>query len=304
MPSLSDYVCIGAAVLPSMKKNKMYNVRIVLSKHTARVERAICVCPAGLSGCCNHITATLYCVEDYFRLKLNEEDQKAALKSCKPGTSREKKVDAWPTNLVMFDKKVYGVQKRPKVCSINQWDCRPTSRRTVHPERKANLRNRLTQVQEMKTKAATCAVSSAVRKKATEAQSMLFRYGTSCFPQLLDDEPAPSENSNERIARAAAKRSHFQLKLSSLTEAVNHDHNYCNSISATQYEVNGAPAPQHLVRDLYEEHVCISPTEAAELEIKTRNQSLSKLWHEERKLRIASIMKTVFHRKPETNVIS
>lgn len=32
MPSLPDYVCIGASVLPSMKKGKMYSVRVVLSK--------------------------------------------------------------------------------------------------------------------------------------------------------------------------------------------------------------------------------------------------------------------------------
>ena len=55
------------ALMQLLKNNKMYNVRIVLSKHTTHVERAICVCPAGLSGCCNHVTATLYCVEDYFR---------------------------------------------------------------------------------------------------------------------------------------------------------------------------------------------------------------------------------------------
>lgn len=95
MPSLQDYICIGAAVLPSMKKDKVYNVHIVLSKHTAHVERAIFVCPAGLSGCCNHITATLYCVEDYFRLKLNEEDQKGCTEKLQTWNQlRKKKVDA------------------------------------------------------------------------------------------------------------------------------------------------------------------------------------------------------------------
>ena len=315
MPSLPDYVCIGAAVLPSMKKDKMYNVRIVLSKHTAHVERAICVCPAGLCGCCNHVTATLYCVEDYFRLKLNEEDQKGCTEKLQTWNQpRNKKVDARPTNLVMLTKKVYGVEKRPKLCKVNQWDCRPTSRRVAHPERKINLRNRLARIKQMKTEAATHAVSAAVsdseKKKAVEAQSMLFRYGTSCFLQLLDDEPAPSENRlqqirNERIARAAAKRSHFQLKLSNFTKAINHDHNYCSSVSVTQCDINSSPPPQHLVRNLYEEHICIGPSEAVELEIKIRDQSLSNLWHVERKLRItASIMKMVCQRKLETNVSS
>ena len=67
MPTQPDFVCISASVLPSMKKDKMYNVFIVLSKLSAKVKTAFCVCPAGLSGCCNHVTATLYCVEDYFR---------------------------------------------------------------------------------------------------------------------------------------------------------------------------------------------------------------------------------------------
>ena len=315
MPSLPDYVCIGASVLPSMKKGKMYSVRVVLSKKTAHVERAICVCPAGLSGCCNHVTATLYCIQDYFHLKINEEDEKGCTEKRQTWNQpKKKKVDARPTNLVTLTKKVYGIEKRPKVCRVNQWDCRPTSSRTLHPERKANLRSRLSQIQERKTKAAACAVSSAItdieKKKATEAQSMLLRYGTSCFLQLFDEEPTPSDDRlqktrNERIAKAAAKRSQFQLDFSRMTEALNHDHDYCSTILATQCESDSVPATQHMIRNLYEEHVCISPREATELEIKTRDQSECSLWHEERKCRItASVMKTVCHRKPQTNVQS
>ena len=315
MPSLPDYVCIGASVLPSMKKGKMYSVRIVLSKRTAHVERAICVCPAGLSGCCNHVTATLYCVQDYFHLKINEEDEKGCTEKRQTWNQpKQKKVDARPTNLVTLTKKVYGIEKRPKLCRVNQWDCRPTSRRTLHPEKKANLRSRLSQIQEIKIKAAAGSVSSAVtdveKKKAIEAQSMLLRYGTSCFLQLFDEEPSTSDDRlqktrNERIAKAAAKRSQFQLDIAGMTKALNHDHDYCSIDLTTQFEIDSVPAPQHMVRSLYEEHVCISPREATELEMKTREQSDSSLWHEQRKCRItASIMKTVCHRKAKTNVMS
>ena len=63
------------------------------------------------------------------------------------------------------------------------------------------------------------------------------------------------------------------------------------------------PVPQHLVRQLYEEHICIGPSEAAELEMTTRHQSKSDLWHEERKLRItSSIMKSVCNRRPKSDV--
>ena len=105
LPSLPGYVCIGASVLPSMKKGKMYNVRVVLSNNTAHVDRANCVCPAGLSGCCNHVTATLYCIQDYFHLKINEEDEKGCTEKRQTwNIPKQEKVDARPTNLVTLTK--------------------------------------------------------------------------------------------------------------------------------------------------------------------------------------------------------
>ena len=317
MPSHPDYICIGSSVLPSMKKHRKYDVRIVLSVHNAHVKTAICVCPAGLSGCCNHVTATLYCVEEYFRLKLNEEEQKGCTEKLQTWNQpKPDKVDARPTNLVVLMKKVYGVEKRPKVCRINQWDCRPTPSRKPHPERKENLRKRLLRIEEIKIEAADHAVHTAVsdssKRKATEENSMLLKYGTSCFLQLFDNESTPAssvndrlqQNREQRIARAAAKKAKFQFELSFLVAAKDNDHTYCSVVPATSCEVYSAPSQppqQHVIRNLYEEHVCVSPSEAANIEFMTKNQSQSDLWHDERKLRItASILKAVCHRKRET----
>ena len=316
MADQPGYICIAATVLPSMKKDRNYSVYIVLSDsgNIARVVSAYCVCPAGLSGCCNHVTATLYSIEDYFHLKLNEEDQKGCTEKLQRWNQpRKKKVGARPTDLVTLTRKVYGVEKRAKVCSVNKWDCRPTSRRVVQPNRKINLRNRLLKIEQTKTETAkhvvVLAVNDVERRKAVEAHSMLERYGTSCFLQLLDDEPAPLENRTkqireEGIAKAAAQKLKFQQEVSKNIKEVNYDHNYCSSaIMASHHQVKSEPAPDHLIRNLYEEHICISPTDAIELEITTWNQSLSNLWHNERKFRItASIMKEVCHRKPSTSV--
>lgn len=107
----------------------------------------------------------------------------------------------------------------------------------------------------------------------------------------------------ERIARAAAKRSQFKLELSHLVAAKNHDHTYCSKIPATINKIDNVSPPKHLIRSLYEEHVCISPLEAANVEFMTRNQSQCNLWYSERKLWItSSILKTVCHRKPDTAV--
>ena len=34
-----------------------------------------CVCPAGLAGCCNHVAALLYALEEFVRLGLREESR-------------------------------------------------------------------------------------------------------------------------------------------------------------------------------------------------------------------------------------
>ena len=64
-------------VLPSMRKDRMYNVSIFIHE-SARVADACCSCPAGLSGCCSHVTAVLYCLEDYVHSGLQDNEQKGS----------------------------------------------------------------------------------------------------------------------------------------------------------------------------------------------------------------------------------
>ena len=56
IPMQDDHICITAKVLPSMKKNWMYKVVIVICETSIKVSTAYCSCPAGLAGCCNHIS--------------------------------------------------------------------------------------------------------------------------------------------------------------------------------------------------------------------------------------------------------
>ena len=131
-------------------------------------------------------------MEDYFHLGLNEDDEKGCTEKLQTwNIPKPTKVDAHPTNLVTLTKKVCGIKKRPKVYAVNKWDCHPTSRRQIQPDRRSNLRKKLLTIDLAKKEAAILAVASAV-KEAIKAQTMLMRYGTSCFLQLLDDEPAPS----------------------------------------------------------------------------------------------------------------
>lgn len=86
LPSVPDHICITATVLPSMRKDRVYSVTIFIHEsvysvtifihESVHVAKACCSCPAGLSSCCNHVTATLYCLEDYIHSGLQEEERK------------------------------------------------------------------------------------------------------------------------------------------------------------------------------------------------------------------------------------
>ena len=117
--------CSGVIVL-------VFTVRICLTP-SGNVHTAYCVCPAGLAGCCNHVAALLYALEEFVRLGLREE-------SILPCTSR---LQQWnrprcrsvlPSRVVDVAavKEEYGKQKCRKVRPI--YDPRPLNLRLPKPD--------------------------------------------------------------------------------------------------------------------------------------------------------------------------
>ena len=117
---------------------------------------------------------------------------------------------------------------------------------------------------------------------------MMTSYGTSCFLQILDDDPATlddrkDEMRKERIARAKMKKKLFMQQVSANQTFVKHDHNYAaarNSSTPAQEiptgEIkDGDYEQQELIGDLYNHHVCIDATAIQELELSTRGQHQS-----------------------------
>ena len=121
MPEVQNCVCITAVVLPSMRKDHLYTVCTLMHQATARVIRACCTCPAGLSGCCNHITATLYCLEDYIHCGLQEDKWKGCTDRLQTWNQpRKRNLDARPTDDVKLVKHEYGMEKRVKIHRVNE----------------------------------------------------------------------------------------------------------------------------------------------------------------------------------------
>ena len=315
-----DYICISSKVLPSMRKDRTYNVTIVIRETTARVAIAYCTCPAGLAGCCNHITATLYCLEDYVGSGLREEEELGCTSRLQTWNQpRKRNVEPRPTDDVILRKEVYGKKKRDKLHHVNKWDCRPSSRRIIDPDKARTLRESLCIIKQNKIDAANFAVGTAStereREQALAKVSMMTSYGTSCFLQILDDDPAPlddrkDEMRKERIARAEMKKKLFMQQLSANQTSVKHDHNYAaaRDSSTPAQEIptgetkDGDYEQQKLIGDLYNHHVCIDATAIQELELSTRGQHQSDRWHHERKLRVtASGIREICHQRPTTS---
>ena len=313
--SQPDVICITSTVLPSMRKDRVYCVTVAIKESTCRVVTAYCTCPAGLSGCCNHVTSTLYCLEDFVRRGLREEERMGCTEKLqKWNQPRKRNVDPRPTDDVVLTKAEYGKQKRSKVLHVNKWDCRPDTRRIVDPNKARRLRESLSEIEKSKLNLADFAICTATtekaRKQALEKKSMISGYGTSCFLQILDEEPAPEisreeQIRKERLAKAEEQKQLFMQQLAAKQAAVQQDHDYglisCDTTPSKPNEI----LIQRQADELYNQHVCVSPSIISEIEETTRGQHESQKWHHERRLRItASVMKEICHQRPSTSCIA
>jgi len=311
-PSQLDVICVTSTVLPSMRKDRVYGVTVAIKESTCHVLTAYCTCPAGLSGCCNHVTSTLYSLEDFVRRGLREEERMGCTEKLqKWNQPRKRNVNAQPTDDVILSKAEYGKEKRSKVLHVNKWDCRPDTRRIVDPNKARTLRENLLQIEKNKLDSADFANCTAAtekaRKQALENKSMISSYGTSCFLQILDEEPAPEisrkeELRKERLAKAEKQKQLFMQQMAVKQSNVQHDHDYwpisCGTPSSKPTEV----LAQRRAEELYKQSVCVSPSDISEIEEITRGQHQSQRWHHERRLRItASVMKEICHQRPSTS---
>jgi hypothetical protein len=103
---------IKSQVLPSMKKTSAYSCYIILRKN-GLVQRAFCGCPAGIDGRCNHVAATLFCLEEFCKARDKQEATKDSCTSqqCKWNVPRKRKGDLMPITDMQFKKHEYGKKK-------------------------------------------------------------------------------------------------------------------------------------------------------------------------------------------------
>ena len=96
---------VTSKVLPSMKKSVVYNCYIVLTK-VEKVMTGYDGCPAGVDGRCNHVTSTLFALEEFFKQNniLVQPSLSCTSKPCAWNIPRKRKVENQPVAHVKFRK--------------------------------------------------------------------------------------------------------------------------------------------------------------------------------------------------------
>ena len=265
LPARTDLCFVRAKILPSMVKNKKYAVRVCLTER-GEVYTAYCVCPAGLAGCCNHIAALLYALEEFVRLGLREESRL-------PCTSR---LQLWnrprcrripPSRVleVIAVKEEYGKQKRRKVRPI--FDPRPTNLRVPKPEEQSDLLKALQKEHEEQLR--------------SDTSGNVAKYGSSCLLKLMG--PSSSESSSE---------SEFGSDITS--ESDTEQEECIQTTSTPNIEMLTTP------EEFYEKNVVLTKDKAVSLELETRGQSKTNSWFLARRIRVtASVAKNIAARRSE-----
>ena len=127
---------IKRQVLPSMKKGKVYTVKAVLHP-SGDIAKAVCGCPAGVDGRCNHLAATLFAIEDQWDNVASVTGGISQPQNSIPYTSQpcqwnlpsKRKLNPEPIQSLKFAKHEYGKEK--KRSSRDQIDVRAPHQRNI-----------------------------------------------------------------------------------------------------------------------------------------------------------------------------
>ena len=108
---------IKSQVLPSMRKD----LCLIMVWRNGLVQKAYCACPTGIDGRCIHVTATLFALEEFCKLRAKQEETRKACTSqkCKWNVPRKRKLGLVPIANLKFRKHEHGKLKKPRTPVIS-----------------------------------------------------------------------------------------------------------------------------------------------------------------------------------------
>lgn len=133
-----DKCFVKSQVLPSMKKGKVYTVKAVLQSN-GDIAKAVCGCPAGVDGRCNHLAATMFAIEDQWNIRAHCETSNGGTETpanvpctsqpCAWNVPTKRKLNTEPIQCLKFQKHEWG--RKSKHSPRDQNDVRAPHQRTM-----------------------------------------------------------------------------------------------------------------------------------------------------------------------------
>lgn len=108
---------------------------------------ACCGCPAGIDGRCNHVTASLFALENYSKIKENKDvnnDLPCTSMPCKWNIPWQVRVEPMPVRHVKFVKHEYGKDKKRKLPCTDG----PVPKRPIDKDRLSNILKEVNRVEQ------------------------------------------------------------------------------------------------------------------------------------------------------------
>ena len=181
---------VKSQVLPSMKKSEAYLCHIVI-RSNGLVQKASCGCPAGIDGRCNHVAATLFSLEEFCKVRKQQNEEACTSQSCKWNVPRKRKIDLVPIANMKFRKHEHAKMKKSREPVISPGhDVRPAKYRNTNANTNTKRYNTYSKVIDFQSKTGKLIGLSHILQQHTtnvikEAVSLDHNYSK---PSANDDD--------------------------------------------------------------------------------------------------------------------
>ena len=264
---------VKSKVLPSMKKSVVYNCYIVLDKG-GKVMTAYDGCPAGIDGRCNHVTSTLFALEEFFKQSKEFNNTSPSLqpslsctsKPCAWNIPRKRKVENQPVACVKFRKHQHG--KITKQKDRSSGFRAPSQRNTWSNTVLCNLLHSVREIENKKEK--KMALSLILPQKTLEENKARIS-ADHCY--CATSTPTEAEVTEFGHKKGAEPDKEILVPTELLTPVK------CHPVSLT--EINERC-------DKIRKKLFVDEKDVIQIERETVGQSLNKNWNMHRKIRITA----------------
>ena len=255
---------LKSQVLPSMKKTSAYSCFVILKKQ-GFVERAYCGCPAGVDGRCNHVAATLFCLEEFCKVRAqtsqNVDESACTSNPCKWNVPRKRKGDVVPISQMKFLKFEHGKEQEKKRVSTalpNGYDVRAPHQRNTSNTKIYEIYSKVKQFEAKNKKVLGLShiLQQSTPKELCDAVRLDHCYSLNCNTDVLEQEP---DNADVPVDLISPIKYH-PVPLKEI-------HTRCEKVKKALF---------------------VNEEKAKAIEVQTRNQSASQEWYLQRKFRITA----------------